>query len=54
MIENSKPQLIEATEEEIEANENKVEFPVAGVIVIGILLVLVIACIIVISILTAE
>lgn len=50
MLETSKPKLEEATEEEIKEGE-KTTFPVAGIILIGVFTVLIVACIIVIAVL---
>lgn len=50
MIELNKPQLEEATEEEILESEKTV-FPLGALLIIGILLVLIIACVIVICVL---
>jgi len=50
MLETSKPKLEEATEEEIKQGEHTV-FPIGGIIFIGVLILLIIACIIVIAVL---
>lgn len=47
MLENNKTTLEEASEEEILNSDDKVHFPVAGIITLSVLVLIVIACIIV-------
>ena len=51
MIENNKVELEEADEGEIEPNKEAVHFPWAIAIIVGVLLLLIIACFIVIWVL---
>ena len=54
MIETSKPRLEDLPEgEQLPAEDEKVHFPVAGVIVLSTLIVFMIACVIVIVALTS-
>ncbi len=46
MLENNKTRLEDATEEEIQNNDGKVHFPLAGIITLSVLVVIVIALII--------
>ena len=55
MIETSKPRLEDLPEgEQLPAEDEKVHFPVAGVIVLSTLIVFMIACVIVIVALTSK
>ena len=47
MLENNKTRLEDATEEEIQNSDGKVHFPLTGIIVLGVLVVIIIACIII-------
>ena len=51
MIENNKTQLEEAEPTELNENPEKIRFPLTIAIVIGVLMVLIIACFIVVMIL---
>lgn len=51
MIENQPPRLEPAAEEDLDESKQKPYFPVVGAIVVGVLVVLVVACFIVIKVL---
>lgn len=55
MIENNKPRLEDATEEEVANAENqKLGFPIAGAIICGVLVLAIVVCIIVIAVLKSK